>query len=173
MGTTPPLASLTKYKLLTLVFLSLAFLTYGIWLDILIPGLPGGSYRQTVGPILILLPSFVLAAGQIMIGGFITYMTVRTLTHDSTRIRIWQALAIAGLLTFLFSLTYAFFPNHGPLYYLAFVGGNVYALPVEVLWSFAEIVSVAYLIRRHCTVTWRQGLFTSSFVLLLLTLAAS
>lgn len=155
----------------------MAFIVYGFWLDILIPGLPNanGSYRETVGPLFILIPSFFLAVAQIMIGGFVTYMTVRTLTHDSARIRQWQALAIAGLLTFLFSLTYAFFPNHGPIYYLAWVTGpkSALALPFEIAWTLLEIMGVAYLIRRYCTVTWRQGLFTSSFILLLITLAAS
>ncbi len=174
MTTAPPNPLLTKYKLLTFFFLALAFVTYGLYLDILIPGLTNNSYRDTVGPILILIPSFLLAAGQIMIAGFVTYMTVRTLTHDSTRIRIWQALAIGALLTFLFSLTYAFYPGHGPIYYLAWVSGpqSASALPVEILWTLFEIFIVAYLIRRYCTATWRQGLFTSSFILLLLVLAA-
>ncbi len=173
MSTAPPNQPLTKYKLLTFVFLALAFITYALRLDILIPGLPNDSYRDTVGPVFMLIPSFILASGQIMIGGFITYMTVRTLTHDSTRMRMWQALAIGGLLTFLFSLTYAFFPYHGPIYYIAFVGGNILALPFEILWALIEIIGVAFLIRRYCTVTWRQGIFTSSFILLILTLAAS
>ncbi len=174
MSTSPPSPALTKYKLLTFIFLALSFITYWRFLDILIPDLPGNSYRQTVGPIWMSIPSFLLAAGQIMIAGFVTYMTVRTLTHDSARIRIWQGLAIGALLTFLFSLTYAFFPGHGPIYYLAWVQGQqtALALPVEILWTLFEIFSVAYLIRRYCTVTWRQGLFTSSFILLLLVLAA-
>lgn len=173
MSTAPSNPPLTKYKLLTFIFLALTFITYGVWLDILIPGLLKDSYRDTVGPLFMLIPSFILAAGQIMIAGFITYMTVRTLTHDSTRIRMWQALAIGGLLTFLFSLTYFFFPYHGPLYYIAFVGGNIFALPFEIFWALIEIIGVAFLIRRYCTVTWKQGIFTSSFVLLILTLAAS
>lgn len=174
MGATPPPQSLTMYKLLTFVFLALTVITYGLWLDILIPGLKNDSYRAQVGPILMFIPSFLLGSGQIMIGGFVAYMTVRTLTRDATRIRMWVALAIAALLTFLFSLTYAFFPGHGPIYYLAWVSGpdTALALPVEILWTLFEIVSVAYLIRRYCTVTWRQGLFTSSFILLLLVLAA-
>ena len=174
MSAAPPKQPLGKYKLLTFIFLALSFIAYGLYLDILIPGLPGNSYRQTVGPIFMLIPSFFLAAGQIVIAGFVTYMMVRTLSHDSTRIRMWQALAIGALLTFLFSLTYAFFPGHGPIYYLAWVAGpqTALALLVEILWTAFEIVSVAYLIRRYCTVTWRQGLFTSSFVLLLLVLAA-
>ncbi len=173
MCTAPPNSSLTKYKLLTFAFLTLAFITYALRLDILIPGLLNDSYRDTVGPLFMLIPSFILASGQIMIAGFITYMTVRTLTHDSTRMRMWQALAIGGLLTFLFSLTYAFFPYHGPLYYVAFIGGNILALPFEVIWGLIEIIGVAFLIRRLCSVTWRQGIFTSSFTLLILTLAAS
>ncbi len=173
MSTALPNEPLTKYKLLTLVFLALSFITYGLFLDILIPGLLNDSYRDEVGPLFMLVPSFILASGQIMIAGLITYMTVRTLTHDSTRIRMWQALAIGGLLTFLFSLTYAFFPFHGPIYYIAFVGGNILALPFEIIWALIEIIGAAFLIRHYCTVTWRQGIFTSSFILLILTLAAS
>ncbi len=169
---TPP-QSLGIYKIITLIFFALTFITYAFFLDILIPGLPNDSYRYAVGFYLFMIPSLVLAAGQTMIGGFVTYMTVRTLSHDSQRIRMWQALAIAGFLTFLFSLTYAFFPYHGPLYYLAFVGGNELALPFEILWTLIQILSVGYFIKRMSNVKWKHGLFTAAFILLLIVVCAS
>ncbi len=169
MEVSPTAQSLLKYKLLTFLFFGLAIATYEEFLDILIPGLPNGSYREAVGPLFFLIPTIVLAGFQIMSGGFVLYMTVRTLSHDNNRIRMWQALSLASVQTFLFSLTYAFFGRRGPLYYLVFVGGGPpWILPLEILWTTFQIISLGYLLERLTKIKWRWSLFTSAFILILI-----
>ncbi len=169
MGVSLTAQSLTKYKLLTFLFFGLAITVYEVFLDILIPNLPNDSYRLAVGSIFFLIPSIVLAGFQIMSGGFVLYMTVRTLSHDNNRIRMWQALCLASIQTFLFSLTYAIFGKKGPLYYLVFVGGGPpWILPVEILWTTFEIIAFGYLLKRLTNLKWRWSLFTSAFILILI-----
>jgi hypothetical protein len=169
MEVSPAAEPLTKYKLLTFLFFALAIIVYEEKLDILIPNLPGGSYRAAVGPVIFLIPAIILAGFQIMSGGFVLYMTVRTLSHDNNRIRMWQALSLASIQTFLFSLTYAIFGSKGPLYYLVFVGGGPsWVLPVEILWTTFQIISFGYLLKRLTKLKWRWSLFTSAFILILI-----
>ncbi len=174
MNSAPSSLSLTPYKLLTFVFLGFTTAVYWWRLDILIPGLYLSSYRATVGDAWMFVPSFILAAGDILMGGYITFASVRSFTKEFTRIRFWQALAIAGFPAFLFSLTYAIFPGHGPIYYLAWVQGptTAWALPFEILWTLFEILSFAYLLRRLTSVKWKHSLFISSLIVLIYVLAA-
>jgi len=107
LGSLQPPDKLTRYKVLAVTFLILAFTTYAFFLDILIPGLPDSSYRLKVGFDLFLIPCLLLAGGQLMIGGFIIFMTVPTVSRGKNKLRMWQSMALGGYLTFLFSLTYA------------------------------------------------------------------
>ena len=169
MGVSLSAQSLKKYKLVTILFFGLAIIVYEQFLDILIPSLPNGSYRDAVGALFFLIPSIILAGFQILSGGFVMYMTVRTLSHDNNRIRMWQALCLASIQTFLFSLTYAIFGRKGPLYYLVFVGGAPpWVLPVEIIWTTFQIISLGYLLERLTKIKWRWSLFTSAFILILI-----
>jgi hypothetical protein len=172
MGAPQPPDKLTKYKLLAVAFLILAFTTYAYFFDILIPGLPDSSYRLKVGFDLFLVPSLFLAGGQLMIGGFIIFMTVPTVSRGRHKLRMWRSMALGGYLTFLFSLTYAAYPLHGPVYYAAFVGTSASAILFEAVWAATSIVSAGLAIRRLSGARWIHSLFAAGLALLIIIIAA-
>jgi hypothetical protein len=173
MGAPQLLDRLTKYKLLTVAFLVLAFATYAFFLDILIPGLPDSSYRLEVGFGLFLIPSLFLAGGQLMIGGFMIFMTVPTVSRGRYKLRMWKSMALGGYLTFLFSLTYAAYPLHGPVYYAVFVGTSVYAILFEVIWAASSVFSAALVIKLLSGAKWKHALFAAGLSLLIIIVSAS
>ncbi len=173
MGSLQPSDKLTRYKVLAVTFLILAFTTYAFFLDILIPGLPDSSYRLKVGFDLFLIPCLLLAGGQLMIGGFIIFMTVLTVSRGKYKLRMWQSMAMGGYLTFLFSLTYAAYPLHGPVYYAAFVSTSLYAISFEVVWAASSIVSAALAVRLLSGARWKHALFSAGLALLIIIVSAS
>ncbi len=173
MGAPQPPSKLTKYKVLAVTFLILTITTYAFFLDILIPGLPNSSYREAVGFALFLIPSFLLAGGQLLIGGFIIFMTVPTVSRGKYKLRMWQSMALGSYLTFLFSLTYAAYPLHGPVYYAAFVGTSVYAILFEAVWAASSIFSAALAIRWMSGARWKHALFAAGLAMLIITVSAS
>jgi hypothetical protein len=173
MGAPQPPESLTKYKLLTVTFLVLTITTYAFFLDILIPGLPDSSYRLNVGFGLFLIPSLFLAGGQLMIGGFMIFMTVPTVSRGKYKLRMWKSMALGGYLTFLFSLTYAAYPLHGPVYYAIFVGTSLYAILFEIGWAAAAIFSAAMAIKVLSGCRWKHALFAAGLSLLIIIVSAS
>jgi hypothetical protein len=173
MGAPQPSSKLTKYKVLAVTFLILAITTYAFFLDILIPGLPNSSYRQMVGFALFLIPCLLLAGGQLMIGGFIIFMTVPTVSRGKYKLRMWQSMALGGYLTFLFSLTYVAYPLHGPVYYAAFVGTSYFAIVFEAVWAASSIVSAALVIKLLSGARWKHALFAAGLALLIIVVSAS
>lgn len=150
-----------KLLMASSTFILLAFVVYVLFYDILIPGLPGGSYRLAVG-YLFLVPSLMLAVGQAFILGFFLHMTAAALAGKRDFLK---ALFIASFLTFLFSVTYVIFPFYGPFYYIVFaVGGPWYALPVEVLWSAITISAGALLIHRFFNLPVKASHLISSLI---------
>jgi hypothetical protein len=173
MGAPQPPDKLTRYKLLAVTFLILTFTTYAFFLDILIPGLPDSSYRLKVGFDLFLIPCLLLAGGQLMIGGFVIFMTVPTVSRYKYKLRMWQSMALGGYLTFLFSLTYVAYPLNGPVYYAAFVGTSAYAILFEVVWAASSIVSAALVIRLLSGSRWKHALFSAGLAMLIIVVSAS
>jgi hypothetical protein len=172
MATLQPPESLTRYKVMAVGLFVLAFVVYSFYLDILIPGLPNSSEREAVGFTAFLVPAFLLAGGQALIGGFIIFMTIPTVSRYKHKIRMWKAMALGSYLTFLFSLTYAAYPMHGPVYYAAFVGTSVAAILFEAVWAATSIISAGYAIRRLSGARWVQVLFAAGLSLLIIIIAA-
>jgi hypothetical protein len=172
MAALQPPERLTKYKIMAVGFFILAFGVYSFYLDILIPGLPDSSYREAVGFTAFLVPSFLLAGGQSLIGGFIICTTIPTVSRSRHRIRMWKSMALGSYLTFLFSLTYAAYPLHGPVYYAAFVGTSVFAILFEAAWAGTSIVSAGFAIRRVSGARWVHVLFAAGLSLLIIIVAA-
>lgn len=154
----------------TVIFTALAFAVYLLYFDILIPGLPDGSYRLAVGQ-WFAVPSLMLALGQALIFGFFLHMTVSAFTRRSDFLK---AVFVSSFLTFLFSLTYIIFPSYGPFYFIVFaVGGPWHALPVEILWSAVIVTAGAFLIRGFYGLPLKVSLFASALVVAGITVAAS
>ena len=159
-----------RLLLIALTFTLMAFTVYMLFFDILIPGLPDGSYRKAVGS-LFAIPAFLLAIGQTGIGGFfINGLAV----YFGAQGRLDKALLVASALTMMFSLTYAMFPNYGPFYYIVFAtGGPGYALPVEIIWSLAMAGVGTLLCRRVFGLRARDSFLIVASVLIGITVAAS
>ncbi|HVP22998.1 MAG TPA: hypothetical protein VMS77_03700 [Conexivisphaerales archaeon] len=173
MGSTQPPESLTAYKVASVAFVILSILVFSFRLDILIPGLPNSSEREHIGPLLMTVPSFLLAGGQLLIGGFTIFTTIPAVSKGAFKIRMWKSMAIGGYLTFLFSLTYVAYPYHGPVYYAAFVGYSLTAILFEVGWALFTILSAGWAIRRLSGCKWKHALFAAGLSLLIIVVSAS
>jgi len=151
-------------------FLILAIAIYFSFFDILIPGLPDGSYRLAIGD-LFLVPAIILAVGQSFILGFALHASTALFNAKKDFLK---AIFISSLLTFLFSLTYVIFPFFGPFYYIVFaVGGPWYALPVEILWSAVTVSIGALLIRKFYRLDLKISYAISLLVVAGIVVAAS
>ncbi len=151
-------------------FLILAIAIYFSFFDILIPGLPDGSYRLAIGD-LFFIPSVLLAIGQTFIPGFTLHASTALFNAKKDFLK---AIFISSLLTFLFSLTYVIFPFYGPFYYIVFaVGGPWYALPVEILWSAITVSTGALLIRKFYGLNLKISYAISLLVVAGIVVAAS
>ncbi len=171
MGSSQP-PDLTKYKLVAVLFFILSFVVFSFYLDILIPGLPGDSERAHIGFLLFLIPSFLLAGGQLTIGGFMIFMTVPAVSKGRNKLRMWKCMALGGYLTFLFSLEYVVYPYRGPVYYAAFVGNGLVPILFEAVWAAASIISSGWVIRRLSGARWVHALFAAGLALLIIIVAA-
>lgn len=161
----------TRLLAASFAFIVAAIAVYLMYLDILIPGIPGGSYRLAVGP-LFAIPSIILATGQSFLMGFFLHMAS---SYINPREKDFvKSLFIASAATFLFSLTYAIFPMYGPFYYIVFaVGGPWYALPVEIAWSVATVTAVALLFRKFYGVQLKISYFIAAIGVAAIVVAAS
>ena len=173
MGGSQPPKVPVRYKALAIALFILSFLTYAFYLDILVPGLPYDSYRLAIGDILFLIPSFLLAGGQLTIGGLMVDSTLPTVSRGAFRLRMWHAMVIGGWLTFLFSLTYTAYPMRGPVYYATFVGNKPEAILFEALWALSTIVSAGWGLRKLSGARWKHALFTAGVALMFIVVAAS
>ena len=155
---------------LVLVLFLLSAAVYTAYFDILLPGFSDGSYRKAVGEMFI-IPSVLLAAGQIFFGGFLLHMCTSAIAKKGDFLR---SLSIAAIMAFMFSLTYVMFPFYGPFYYIVFVlTGPWYALPLEIAYTAATVLASAYLIRRFYDIEWKISIFVAAVILGGMTVAAS
>jgi hypothetical protein len=155
---------------LALLFFMLSITVYALYFDILLPGFADGSYRKAVGNLFI-IPSILLAFGQIFVGGFFLHMISMALTRRSDFLK---ALVSAGAMTFMFSLTYVMFPFYGPFYYIIFVlTGPSYALPVEIAYTTAMVLISSYIIRKFYGMDSKISIFVAMAILVGITVAAS
>ena len=162
---------LDKYFAAVFVLWLASFLVYLNFFDILIPGLPNGSYRAVVGA-WFAVPSFILSVGQILISGFIISAAVHLF---GGKVRPSRSLFTASLMVFLFSLTYVIFPFFGPFYYIIFYAGGVppYVLAIEVAWSAALLAVSTLLISKLHKMELRLALLTTIITGIFIVVAAS
>lgn len=159
-----------KSYALVLLFFVLSVAVYALYFDILLPNFAGGSYKKAVGNLFI-IPSVLLAFGQIFIAGFFLHMISAALTKKSDFLK---SMVITAVMTAMFSLTYVMFPFYGPFYYIVFaVTGPWFALPVEIIYSTAMVLIASYLIRRIYTIEWKTSIFVATVILIGITVAAS
>lgn len=159
-----------KWLLGSVILFLLTFVIYVNFFDILIPGLPNGSYRQAVGP-LFAIPSFLLAGGQVLIGGLIIYFIS---SKFSPKAKLQKSLFISAAVTLFFSFTYVIFPFFGPFYYIVFaVGGPPHALLVEVVWSVIMLTAGTLLTEKLNKVERKYAFLVAAITIMFITVAAS
>ncbi len=162
---------LDRYSAGTFVLWLAAFLIYVNYYDILIPGITNGSYRVVVGS-LFAIPSFILSAGQVGLGGFIIYASVYLFKHKAHETK---SLFTSAFIVFLFSLTYVVFPMYGPFYFIVFATSiappNV--IYFELAWTAALLSLSTLLMHRLQSVPWRYALFTAGLAGIFIVVAAS
>lgn len=163
-----------KYPLASVVLWFVSFLIYLSYYDILIPGLPNGSFRLAVGP-LIVAPFFILAAGQVVIGGLIIYFGVTSIIRRCEFKKDYTiSLFIASLMTFLFSLTYVIYPFYGPFYYIIFLaGGPPEVILVEIIWSAIMLAASTLLIGKLHKIKRKYAFLIAAIAIIFITVAAS
>lgn len=149
-----------------------AYVLYLSYYDILIPGLPEGSYRlaTTLG---FAVASFLLVGGQILIGGFL--INVMAAFGRARNEDCLKGDSIASVMTVLFALTYAIFPHFGPFYYIVFSAtqGAWYVMLFEVLWSAFIVLIGAALIRWQYNIRLWHALVFATVAYIFITVAAS
>lgn len=155
---------------LVLLFFVLSIAVYALYFDILLPGFADSSYRKAVGTWFI-IPSILLAFGQIFVGGFFLHAIAIAIAKKNDFLK---ALVISGGMTFMFSLTYVMFPFYGPFYYIVFVlTGPSYALPVEIAYTTSMILVSSYIIRKFYGMDSKISIFVAMAILVGITVAAS
>ncbi len=162
----------TRRLALATLFAVLAFMTYMLFYDTLIPGLPQGSYRLA-NPFGFTIATFWLTAGQIIIAGFILHLMVGAI--DRKKEDYLRALFIVSLMTLLFSFTYVIFPRVGPFFYIVYSVGMApwYAVPFEILWTSFVVVVSAALIHKEYKISMNYATLFSLIIYLGITAAAS
>lgn len=159
-----------RFYAVVLVLAVMSITVYAMYFDILLPGYADGSYRKAVGDLFI-IPSVLLALGQIFIAGFFLHAIAIAIAKKNDFLR---ALVITAVMTVMFSLTYVMFPFYGPFYYIVFaVTGPSYALPVEIAYTTTMVLISSYLIRKFYGMELKTSVFVAAVVLLGITVAAS
>lgn len=159
-----------NYLACAVIFSLIAFAVYLQFFDILIPGLPNGSYRLAVGQFFA-IPAFMLAGGQVLIGGAIIFFAASTFGKAR---EFEKSLFISSVLVLMFSLTYVLFPMYGPFYYIVFaVGGPPYALALEFLWSISMLAVGTSLVKKLHGTNWRYALVATFITGVFIIVAAS
>ena len=99
---------------------------YLLFYDILIPGLPNGSYRLAVGQFFA-IPSLLLLLGQVLIGGMIILFASSSIKKEKLNAdNFAKPLFIASFLTLIFAVMYVIYPFFGPFYYIVFSSGGIF-----------------------------------------------
>ena len=159
----------------TIAFTIASFVIYMLFYDILIPGLPNGSYRLAVGS-MFAIPALLLLAGQVAIGGLIILFAASSIRREKLSKSIYvKSLFVASLLTLLFSVTYVIYPFFGPFYYIVFSSGGVSPLILigEIAWTIIMVVSGTLLTRKLHKLPAKWSLLVTIIAIIFITVAAS
>ena len=169
----PILKTLIKnknYVAFSIILFLITFVIYTYYYDILIPGLPNGSYRHAIGQYFA-IPAFLLAGGQVMLAGVIIFVAANTYKNNQD---FEKSLLISSVLVLMFAMTYVMFPMYGPFYYIVFaVGGPPYVLVVELVWSIAMLVVATNMINKLHKIGKLNALITAFVTLVFIMVAAS
>ena len=160
-----------KRLFLGLLFGIAAFVVYLFYYDTLIPGLIGGSYRLT-NPAGFIISCFLLAGGQVIIGGFLLNVMAGA---AGKKMDILKGDFIASITALLFAFTYVFFPRYGPFYYVVYTAGQGpwYAIPFELFWSAVIILCTAVLMKKQYQLPAKHAVLFSGIVYIFMTVGAS
>ncbi len=141
--------------------------------DILIPGLPNGSYRLWVGQ-LFAIPSFLLMFGQIAVSAIFLY-NIAAAGGAKVRGTFFRAVLVAAVMTFFFAFTYVMYPGFGPYYYIFFTQGQQppHVLLTEIAWTVASLLASSLLYSRIYRLGFRKSLFYVALVHAFINVAAS
>ncbi len=160
-----------KYVLTTFALWLASFIIYLNYYDILIPGLPNGSYRLAIGE-LFAIPVFLLSVGQVVIGAVMIFASVNLFRKKPN---MAKSLFISSFMVFLFSLTYIIFPMFGPFYYIVFVTADApsYVLGIEMAWTAVTLVISTISIAKLNGLKTCDALFTAIMATIFIIVAAS
>ncbi|HLC67333.1 MAG TPA: hypothetical protein VJI12_00445 [archaeon] len=160
-----------KYSVAAFFMWLASFVVYVNYYDILIPGIQDGSYRVAVGQFFA-VPSFILSAGQVLIGGFLIFACVYLFTHKSHKTK---SLFTAAFMVMLFSLTYVVFPMYGPFYFIVFATSIAPpgVLLFEIAWISVLLAASTALMHRLQKVPLRYAFFTAAVTGIFIVVAAS
>jgi len=161
------LSSLVAYKknnlalFLSFVFIILSFSIYSFYYDILIPGIPSGSYKKIVGNYF-LIPVTILTSAQILFNSGMIHVITRAIIPNKRD--FLKALFASSILVFLFSVFYLIFPFYGPFLYIvkSVDGFDISTYLVLISWTTFSIFSTAFLIRKiyspEKSLSWKKTL---------------
>ncbi len=164
-----------KLFALTVLLSSISFVIYLLFYDILIPGLPGGSYRQAVGS-LFAIPSLLLLLGQVGIGGLIILFAVSSIKKEKlSRDAYAKCLFTSSVITFLFAFTYVIYPLYGPFYYIVFATGAAPpgVLLVEIVWTAVMLSLSTLMISKINKIRFREAFAVAAITIIFIIVAAS
>ncbi|MDA4119349.1 MAG: hypothetical protein OK436_02060 [Thaumarchaeota archaeon] len=138
-----------KLFLLSLCFSIGAFVIYGIYFDILVPFIPGGSVKASYG-IFFVIPITLLVSAQTLFTTWLAHVAVSSGAPGKGD--ALKAYLVASVEVFLFSLYYVIFPSHGPYTFVVFfTSANTFgpmALPIVIAWTVFTILLTFLLLRR-------------------------
>ena len=148
-----------------------SFVIYMNYYDILIPGIPNGSYRLAVGN-LFAIPVFILSVGQVLIGAFMIFACAYLFKGKE---RATRSFFISSVMVALFSFTYVIFPMFGPFYYIVFATGGTPSnvLEVEIAWTIITLAVSTVLIAKMKKIKMYDALFTALVTGIFIVVAAS
>jgi len=160
-----------KYSVSAFVLWLASFVIYLNYYDILIPGIPDGSYRLAVGTLFV-IPAFILSVGQLLIGAFIIFAAAYLFKG---REHVTRSFFVSAVVVFLFSLTYVIFPMFGPFYYIVFATGIAppHVLEVEIAWTLTILAVSTLLIAKMNKIKMHDALFTAAVTIIFIVVAAS
>lgn len=152
---------------LSFVFIILSFSIYSLYFDILIPGIPSGSYRKNVGDYFI-FPVFFLISAQILSNSGIIHTVIKAVAPEKKD--FLKAFFVSSVLVFLFSVLYVVFPFYGPFLYIVRSIGS-FDVPTYLflaLWTSFSIFLTNHLMRKMYSLgkslAWKKTLLITAFL---------
>ncbi|KHO47381.1 MAG: hypothetical protein QT00_C0002G0031 [archaeon GW2011_AR5] len=164
-----------ELSIATAVLSAVSFVIYLSFYDILIPGLPEGSYRLAIGS-MFAIPALLLALGQVGIGGAIITFAVSSIRKERlSKENYLKSLFVASLITLLFAFTYVIYPFYGPFYYIVFSAGGLSPVIIagEIAWTAIMVVAGTLLISRMNKLRTSHALLVTVIAIIFITVAAS